>query len=165
MGSSSSVNVQAIKYFNEIETTNIKRLDSLKDINQKLRLTFSLNNCKDGCSYSVNALLLETEKNNFSTEEKKAQDDEVSFENFYVCDYYFESQQNIQITIFRDDTIIYTFTTALGYIIGSKNNTLVKKIENQEILNIKSEKLGTDKSYVKINIEIKQENNDENYFK
>ena len=164
MGSSSSINVQAVKYFNEIETTKIKRVDSIKDINEKLRLTFSLNNCKDGCSYSINSLLLETEKNNFSTEEKKAQDDEVSFENFYVCDYYFESQQNIQITIFRDDTIINTFTTALGYIIGSKNNTLVRKIENQEILNIKSEKLGTDKSYIKINIEIKQENNDENYF-
>ena len=167
MGASSSQNVKAIKYFNEIVTTTktIERMDSINDINQKIRLTFCLQNCKNGCNYIINALLLETEKNNFSTEEKEAQNDEVSFENFYVCDYYFETKQNIQIIIFRDDTIINTFTTALGYIIGSKNNTLVKKIENQEILNIKSEKLGTDKSYTKINIEIKQENNDENYFK
>ena len=165
MGTGGSTNVKAVKYFNEIETTNIKKMDSIKDLNQKLRLTFYLQNCENGCSYSINALLFETEKNNFSTEEKKAQDGEVSFENFYVCDYYFETLQNIQITIFRDDTIVNTFTTALGYIIGSKNNTLVKKIENQEIINIKSEKLGTDNSYIKINIEIKQENNDKNYFK
>ena len=166
MGTSGPKIVKAVKYFNEIETTtNIKKVDSIKDINQKLRLTFYLQDCKNGCSYSINALLLETEKKDFSTEEKKAQDGEVSFENFYVCDYFFETLQNIQITIFRDDAVVITFTTALGYIIGSRNNTLAKKIENQEILNIKSEKLGTGNSYTKINIEIKQENNDQNYFK
>ena len=164
MGTGGSSHVKAVKYFNEIEETNIKKVDSIKNLNQKLRLTFSLKNCKNGYNYSINALLLEAEKNNFSTEEKKAQDNEISFENFYVCDYYFETQQNIQITIFRDDTVVNTFITALGYIIGSQNNTLVKIIENKEILNIKSEKLGIDKSYAKINIEIKQENNNENYF-
>lgn len=157
MGTGGSSHVKAVKYFNEIEETNIKKVDSIKNLNQKLRLTFSLKNCKNGYNYSINALLLEAEKNNFSTEEKKAQDNEISFENFYVCDYYFETQQNIQITIFRDDTVVNTFITALGYIIGSQNNTLVKIIESKEILNIKSEKLGIDKSYAKINIEIKQE--------
>lgn len=42
MGTGGSSHVKAVKYFNEIEETNIKKVDSIKNLNQKLRLTFSL---------------------------------------------------------------------------------------------------------------------------
>ena len=87
----------------------------------------------------------------------------ITFEKFYVCDFFFEKEQKIQIIIYRDETPI-TLMTTLATIIGSKKSTFMKQIEDKEIIEIKAAKLGKDKAFVNINISLKSDDNN-NYFK
>ena len=162
MGASAPTEVKAIKYFNEIEIVKEDKTVVNDNLKEKIKLEFFLKNCNNGILYSINALFLENENNNFKSEEKKAMDTEIKFENFYICDYFFETEQKMQIIIYRDETPL-TIMTTLGKIIGSRHSEFNKQIDNKELLIIKAVKLGTDKSYVNININIKSD--DKDYFK
>ena len=155
MGICGKTDVKPIKYFNKIEKPNNnlqdKNFNSLDNLKEKIKLEFSLNNCNIGIVYSIKALLLENEQNDFKSEEKKAVDSIITFEKFYVCDFFFEKEQKIQIIIYRDEKPI-TLMTTLASIIGSKKSTFMKQIENKEVLEIKATKLGKDTAFVKINI-------------
>ena len=159
-------NVKPTIYFNEITILNIDLpiINPLDELKEKIKLEFSLNNCDIGFVYSIKALLLENEQNNFESEEKKTVDSIITFEKFYVCDFFFEKEQKIQIIIYRDEKPI-TLMTTLASIIGSKKSTFMKQIENKEVLEIKAAKLGKDTAFVKINIILKPDDNNNNYFK
>jgi len=162
MGTSGPTEVNAIKYYNEIEIVENKNDNVIDNLKEKIKLEFFLKNCGDGILYSINALFLDNENNNFKTEEKKATDREITFENFYICDYFFESERKMQIIIYRGETPL-TIMTTLATIIGSKHSEFMKQIDNKELLIIKAVKLGRDKSYVNIDISIKSD--DKDYFK
>ncbi len=169
MGTCGESNVHAIKYFNEIEEikeTNNKplkqSLNYVDNLQEKLKLEFSLRNCDPGAVYSITGLLLEDNQSDFKTEEKKALNNEINFDKFYICDYYFEKQQNLQIIIYKGENPV-TIMTALASVVGSRLSEFMKQIGNKEILIIKAVKLGKDKSYVNIKINITNDN--ENYLK
>ena len=166
MGSSGVETVKAVKYFNEIEELN-KNISNHQNYNadsltEKIRLEFSLKNCSSGAKYSIIAFFLEKEEKDFNSEEKTPKNDEIAFDNFYICDYYFEKEQKMQIILYKEDSSPITIMTTLAAIIGSKRSTFVKVIENKEHLIVKAVKLGKENSYVNINIRIKNSvpNND-----
>lgn len=163
MGTCGQTNIEPMKYFNEAEILNNNLQDNNYYLQEKIKLEFSLNNCNIGIIYNINAFLLENEQNNFKSEEKKTVDYNITFEKFYVCDFFFEKEQKIQIIIYRDETPI-TLMTTLATIIGSKKSTFMKQIEDKEIIEIKAAKLGKDKAFVNINISLKSDDNN-NYFK
>ena len=169
MGTCGESNVHAIKYFNEIEEikeTNNKplkqSLNYVDNLQEKIKLEFSLRNCDPGTVYSITGLLLEDNQSDFKTEEKKALNNEINFDKFYICDYYFEKQQNLQIIIYKEENPV-TIMTTLASVVGSRLSEFMKQIGNKEILIIKAVKLGKDKSYVNIKINITNDN--ENYLK
>ena len=167
MGTSGETHVKAIKYFNEIEILNKsinQSLNYVDNLQEKIKLGFSLRNCSKNISYSINGLLLEDNQCDFKSEEKKPVNDEIDFEKFYVCDYYFEKEQNLQIIIYKDETP-FTIMTTLATIIGSRYSEFMKQIDDKEFLIIKAVKLGKDKSYVNIDIYIKNDKSDSDYFK
>ena len=167
MGSSGVDVVKAVKYFNEIDELN-KNLpnnnqnNSLESLKEKIKLEFSLQNCTSGSKYSINATFLEKEEKDFLTEEKIALNDEIEFDNFYICNYYFEKEQKMQFIIYKEDSLFNQFTT-LATIVGSKHSKFVRKYEKDETLIIKAVKLGKGKSYVNININIKENSPDNEY--
>ena len=171
MGSSGIEKVQAVKYFNEIEVINKNNINSNNftyNLAEKIRLEFSLQNCNDGAKYSINALFLEKEgkeEKDFKSEEKKPKDDEITFENFYICDYYFEKQQNMQIIVYREDKSPFFIITTLATIVGSKHSSFNRDIDNKEKLIVKAVKLGNDKSYINIDISIKNNEPNNDYLK
>ena len=173
MGSSGIEIVKAVKYFNEIEILNKNTHSnanhySIYNQAEKIRLEFSLQNCKNGDKYSINALFLEKEgkeEKDFKSEEKTSKDDEIVFENFYICDYYFEKEQNMQIIVYREDQKPFYIITTLATIVGSKHSSFMREIENKEKLIVKAVKLGNDKSYINININIKNNEPDNDYLK
>jgi hypothetical protein len=162
MGTSGETHVKAIKYFNEIEILDKSINQSLNyadNAQEKIKLGFSLRNCSKNISYSINGLLLGDNQCDFKSEEKKPANDEIDFEKFYVCDYYFEKEQNLQIIIYKDETP-FTILTTLATIIGSRHSEFMKQIEDKEFLIIKAVKLGKDKSYVNIDICITRDKGD-----
>ena len=157
MGTSGESNVHAIKYFNEIDELNNKSLKKslnyVDNLQEKIKLEFSLRNCDTGTLYSITGLLLEDNQCDFKSEEKKSVNNEINFDKFYICDYYFEKQQNLQIIIYKDENPV-TIMTTLASIVGSRLSEFMKQTDNKEILIIKAVKLGKDKSYINIKINI-----------
>ena len=167
MGSSGIEVVKAVKYFNEIgelykNLPNNNQNNNLESLNEKIKLEFSLINCTSGSKYSINAIFLEKEEKDFMTEEKIALNDEIKFDNFYICNYYFEKEQKMQFIIYKEDSLFNQFTT-LATIVGSKHSMFVRKYEKDETLIIKAVKLGKGKSYVNINISIKENSPNNEY--
>jgi len=88
---------------------------------------------------------------------------EINFEKFYICNYFFEKEQKIQIILYKEDELIFNQASTLATIVGAKHNLYANKIKTGETLIIKAVKLGNGKSYVNIDINIK-ENGQNNEF-
>ena len=90
---------KSIKYFNNIDSENIQN-DDISSLNEKIKLNFYLQNTQKGNTYSISITLIDRKKINFNSENKKSQQNgNLIFDNFYVCDYFFEREQKIQIII------------------------------------------------------------------
>ena len=159
--------IKAIKYFNKINKTNKNKIeeDELESLNEKIKLEFILQNAKQDLTYSINAKILDRNEEPYNSEKKKPHtNNEIIFENFYVCDYFFEKEQKIQIIIYKQNSPI-TINTTLGCIIGSRFCTFIKKYDGNEVLMIKAEKMGKNDIFVDIKFSIKENGKDySNYF-
>ena len=166
MRTSQMAKIKAIKYFNNLNSLkkNEAKEDELESLNEKIRLEFALQNVNQGKTYSINATLLDRNETPYNSEQKKPHtNNEIIFENFYICDYYFEKEQNIQIIIYKNKNPIKIKTT-LGCIIGSRHCTLVKKYDGNETLVIRAEKMGKNDIAVDIKYSIKKNGKDSKYF-
>ena len=160
-------NIKAIKYFNNLNSPELKNIpeDDIQSLNEKMKLEFSIKNAIEGKKYSISAHLLDRKMEDFNSEEKKAHtDNSISFEQFYVCDYYFEKEQKIQIKINRNKSPI-TVNTSLGAIMGSRQSTFIQKYDGEETLIIKADKMGKSDSLINIKFVIKENGEDSDYFK
>ena len=157
-----------MKYYNEIDEFNNNlpnnQCNKFENTREKIKLEFSLKNCTSGIRYSINALFLEKEETDFVTEEKITRNNEIDFESFYICNYYFEKEQKMQFIIYKGDSHFNQFTT-LATIVGAKHNMFIKQYEDKETLIIKAVKLGRSKSYVNINISIKEHSPNNEYLR
>ena len=166
MKASEMANVKAIKYFNNLNPLNKNEAkeDELERLNEKIKLEFALQNTIQGLTYYINATLLDRNEMPYNSEQKKPHtNNEIIYENFYVCDYYFEKEQNIQIIIYKNNSPI-TIDTTLGCIIGSRFCTFVKKYDGNETLVIRAEKMGKNDIAVDIKFSMKENGQDSNYF-
>ena len=158
--------IKATKYFNNLDLSDKKNIpsDDIESLNEKIKLEFSLQNAKDGNNYSIKAHLLDRNIEDFISEQKQNHtDNNVIFEKFYVCDYYFEKEQKIQIIINKNESS-FTINTTLGCIIGSRYCTFIKKYDGEETLIVKAEKMGKDDTCVNIKFLIKMNGKDSKYF-
>ena len=158
--------IKATKYFNNLDLSDKKNIpsDDIESLNEKIKLEFSLQNAKDGNNYSIKAHLLDRNIEDFISEQKQNHtDNNVIFEKFYVCDYYFEKEQKIQIIINKNKSS-FTINTTLGCIIGSRYCTFIKKYDGEETLIVKAEKMGKDDTCVNIKFLIKMNGKDSKYF-
>ena len=163
-------NTKSKKYFNNLSSSDKKQIvedgDGLESLNEKVKLEFSLQNLIQNYSYSIKAKLINEDISSYDSEQKRPHtNDCINFENFFVCDYYFERQQNIEIIIYKNDKPI-TINTTLGSIVGARFSTFIKKFEGNEEIIIKAEKMGKSDLFVDIKFAMKENGQDNsNYFK
>ena len=157
---------KAIKYFNDLSFTENKNThdDEPNNLKEKVKLEFSIQNSSKGF-YSINAKLNDEQNIDFCSEIKESfHNPTLKFDKFFVCDYYFEKPQNLQIIINIDNNPI-NINTTLGCILGSRNCTNSYKYNENETLIIKGEKMGKNDGYVNIEFFVKENGNDQsNYF-
>ena len=166
MGASGNEIVKSQSYFEtEIKKNNIKNSieNLIETSNEKISLEFSIQNTESGKTYNIDSFFLERGETNFKTEEKTSKGNDLTFEKLYICNYYFEREQKMQIIIYKEGSSPINIMTTLATIVGSKHNEFVHKIGNKEILIIKAKALGKSKSYVNIKINIKNDNKEINY--
>ena len=108
-------------------------------IPEKIRLKFSVKNCVKSFYYKVKLKFLNDEANStsFSTEEKKAEEDNslIKYNSILECDYYFYKLQNIEIKVTKiklscsmKSFKIGNETLTLSTIILSKNGKFETKL-------------------------------------
>ena len=129
---------------------------------EKIKLEFSIINPDVG-TYSFQLKLNDSQDIDFVSEVKQIQSKQkIVFEKFFVCDYFKDSQQNVQITI-NKNIIPKIINTSLDSIINAPNSTFAMNLINNELLEVKAEKLGEDEGILNINITLKTEN-EPNFF-
>ena len=154
---------KSIKYFNNIDSENIQN-DDISSLNEKIKLNFYLQNTQKGNTYSISITSIDRKKINFNSENKKSQQNgNLIFDNFYVCDYFFEREQKIQIIINKNNSPIKVDTT-LGCIVGSRFSTFIKKYFQEESLIVKAEKIGKNNAVINLKFSLKMDEKNSNYF-
>ena len=159
-------NKQSNKYFNEIgfsENKNIQQ-DDINNLREKIKLEFTIQN-PSNAFYSINVILFDEQNINFNSENKQSHAElSLKFEKFLVCDYYFEKQQNLQITINKNNQPI-NINTTLGCIIGARHSTYTNKFLGNETLIINGEKMGQNDDFLEVKFVLKENGNEySNYF-
>ena len=129
----------------------------LKNNKEKIRIDFSIANSSNG-SYSVQAKLYDRQVLDYFSETKQSfikQD--INFEKFFTCDFIFEKQQDIVITLKKNDEEIKINTT-LGGIIGSRDSKVIYKYAGDESFIIKAKKLGNYEDLLDVKFILKEDN-------
>ena len=148
-------------YFQEkIEENNIALIDN-NDIKEKVKLLISLEGCISNTNYQIKINSLYNQKKEFLFETEKLkpnEDDKINYDTTFLLTYYFEKEQILYFNIDINGVII-EFKTTLGCIVGSRDSTLIRKIEKDrnEKIKIKSTKVdSSNKKKLKINFKIKE---------
>ena len=129
----------------------------LKNNKEKIRIDFSIANSSNG-SYSVQAKLYDRQVLDYFSETKQSfikQD--INFEKFFVCDFIFEKQQDIVITLKKNDEEIKINTT-LGGIVGSRDSKVIYKYAGDESFIIKAKKLGNYEDLLDVKFILRENN-------
>ena len=160
MGNDEIKNIQAKKYFKDFTLNKASYRNANDELHEEVKLSFSIQNCQSTTKYSftVNSVL-ENNQNQFllSCDSKNINyNNEILFEETIIMKYFFEKEQKLDI-IFSINNQSFLIKTTLGEIVGSRNNTYIYKLNNENTLFlIKAEKLEKNKSniYLKFNFDI-----------
>ena len=157
--------IEPEKYFNDCEQMAKPKLTkSAKDSYQKIKLEFSIINASDA-SYIIEVKLFDDQLSDvISHRERARRNQTINFDTVFTCNFYFQKEQNLQITLNKNDVPI-DINLTLGQIVGSQNCTYVCKISEgeKESLVIKAEKLGNEDDLLDVKLSLKNED-DPNYF-
>jgi hypothetical protein len=118
-----------------------------------VKLEFTLQNLQAGKKYRIKVVLADV-KNFFYTEEITSPNSGIiSFNTCYICDYFFERQQYLNITILKDGITSSYSQIPLGLIVGSPKGTYNASVEYSNInITIKAMGLTDTNSFMDINL-------------
>ena len=144
------LNTTAKYYFNEVEDeiNGIKKdlNDKNKMMEQRVSLICTLKNVDSSNECKIELILYSDNERKISksggfTESKcKNEQNLVNFENFFAIPYYFEKQQLLDFKIYNGSKNDL-FQTSLGSIMGSRKQTLIKKLNDGSDIEIKGKEI------------------------
>ena len=145
-------------YFPEMLIPDVK--GNIKKSYEKLKLNFSVLNANKGV-YSFQIKFYDEQVIDFNSEIKKIdQKQKIIFEKFFVCNYYYEDEQIVQITINQNNNK-KIINLNLNKILLSPDFILAYQIGIDEYFLIKAEKLNKTEDLLNIRISLK---NDPKFF-
>lgn len=164
MGSkSSTLQTDSIIFYKDL-TSNQNTDSSLKE---KVSLSIEIDKCEIGSTYYFSAVMMQDKvQRNLGTSEKVVADHsgKASFPTSYIIEYFFEKNQALSISIFKNGTYsshtFPPFNTGLGNIIGCRHNTLSKQIDNSsEIVTLKATQLKDASMFIQFKLKVYQQIN------
>ena len=158
--------IEPVKNFPDIEKmVPHDKTKNSKDNYEQIKLEFSINNKKDEAKYLIEIKLFYGQLSDFIPEVQRANPNQiVNFAKFFTCNFYFQKEQEFQITL-RKNNIPYEINTTLNQIVGSKD-FIFKCIfsEDGDELIIKAEKLEKEDDLLDVKLSL-ENYNDPNYFR
>ena len=159
----------SINYYNDYESMDQAGPNtSMRSMKEKIKLEFSVENSTGklmGQVYSIQAKLYANQVYKFYSELKPSPPyGNLTFESFFICDFFFEKEQNLQIILNINNNQQIPINKTLGCIVGSANSTHRHEYTKNEFLIIKSKKIGEIVDVLNLNFYFKQVNIDKNFF-
>ena len=134
-----------------------------KKTGEKIKLEFSIIN-PSNATYWIQAKLYDNQVLDYNSEIKKSNfNNKLVFEKFLLCEFFFERQQNLIITLKKNNYKI-NINSTLGSIVGLNHCTFKHKITENEYLMIKAENVAQIDESLKIDFSLKEKNSSKNFF-
>ena len=115
-----------------------------KDLKTHIKLEFSLENIETNHNYQI--IVKFQEHYPFSTETILGQSERIIFNKCFICDYYFEKKQLLDITLLKNGIRYGSLKVTLGNIVGSIRSIFKGSFNNQIRINIAAEEIIEDDS-------------------
>ena len=163
----------SIKYFQNLPLSS-QNSGNMTESTEKILIKFSIKNFKQEAFYQIFIKSRDNSFPNFSTESFEVFNftTSLNFAKYLICDYFFEKDQLIEITISvksknEYDNKIYNFqrNTKLSSLVCEKNCIYQRKIDetpnsvHKEILILSVEKVKNSIQYINISLSCKRNNN------
>ena len=142
-------------YFQKIDSITQNTENNYQNFKTPVKLEFILQNIKIGDTCRIH-IKIPNSVENFFTEEIKSTSKMITFNTCYICDYFFERQQYLNISLIRNGKNKGYVRIPLGIIIGSPKSTYSTEIaDKKELLTIKANPLNDTNSYLCVDFHAK----------
>jgi len=137
---------------NEAQADN----SNFQNMKSKVKLEFTIENIEINHKYKIDAMLLNSQfTDGFSTETVNSHNNIIIFNTCYICDYYFEKRQDLQISLFNNSQKEGTIKLPLAQIVGSRGSTYKQKIGKNAFIIISAQGISDDNAYLEFNFTTK----------
>ena len=110
-----------------------------KDLKTHIKLEFSLENIETNYNYQI--IVKFQEQSPFFTEAILGKFQRITFNKCFICDYYFEKKQLLDITLLKNGIQYGSLKVTLGNIVGSIRSIFKGSFNNQIRINIAAEEI------------------------
>jgi hypothetical protein len=118
----------------------------------KVKLEFTIENIEINHKYAIEAKFLNSQFTDvFTTETVNSHNNIIIFNTCYICDYFFEKRQNLQISLFNNSIKEGTIQLPLGQIVGSHDSTFKQKIGKNTFIIISAQGISDENAYIEFN--------------
>ena len=135
-------------FFLEESNGNNYQSFSFKDMKTKVKLEFEIENIEINHKYQLEARFLQGQTKVFKTETVQSHNNRIIFNSCYICDYFFEKRQNLEITLIKDYKKIGNIQLPLGQIVGSPGSTFKQLIDQNSYIIITAQGISDANSYL-----------------
>ena len=159
--------IEPVKNFPDIEVmVNHNKTKDSEDNYEQIKLEFSINNKKDEANYLIEIKLFDGQLFDFISNVSRAFPNQiVNFNKFFTCKFYFQKEQELQITL-KKNNIPIEIKTTISQIVGSKD-FIFKYIfsEDGDELIIKAEKLEKEDDLLDVKLSLENKSAPYYFFK
>ena len=165
------INTGSKYYFNEIDDSTIGSANNAIPTNvdnatmeQRVSLTIAIKNVDILTEHKVELLIYNNSDRKFyksagftENKSKNIEDNTIEFQQFFAIPYYFEKQQLLDFKVFNNASNMNfeTIQTSLGSIMGSRGQTLKKKLNNGSDIYISGKEIKKSNKLIKFEISVK----------
>ena len=146
-------------FFNINHNQMDNKNNNYQNYKMPVKLEFTLENCEVRHKYQIGVIMTDSNESTF-TEIANITQKNITFNTCYICDYFFERQQYLNINLMKDNMNKGNVKVALGNIVGSPNSTYRTAIgQNNESIIISAQSINDTDSYIDFDFKVKSLNN------
>jgi len=160
-------NTGAKYFFNEVQDAinGGGHIGGNVDVNvsmeQRVSLVCSLKNVDSSSNFKIELIIYSdtqrkaSKSGGFTEDRSQDTSNAINFEKFFAMPYFFERQQLLDFRIFSGSSPIETIQTSLGSIMGSRKQTLIKKLSNGSDFHVQGREIKKSNKILNFNISLK----------
>ena len=155
--------VPAKKYWVDRKDTNDSIIPGSRFQNMKsnIKLEFTIENIERNHRYQIKVNI--SGQDPFVTEKVTSHDSFITFNTCFIGSYFFEKQQVLIISLYRDDIEYGSIRTSLGGIVGSIGSVFKGAINNNVVIKVSAQGISEEASYVHCNFEAEHTSPSDNF--